>query len=73
MINKFERYEDGILIEVLPYTEEELIEVNNLKIIKQIETLEALQTPRRMREALFDSSWIDDLNIRIEALRAQLA
>lgn len=48
----------------------------NLKaiLIAQIETLEAQQTPRRIREAALgtDNGWLADLNNQIAALRAQL-
>ena len=44
----------------------------NAAIIKQITALEATQTPRRMREALADPTWLNALNAQIAALRAQL-
>ena len=43
------------------------------KIIKEkIYNLEAQQTPRRIREALHDNSWMLALESQIAALRAQL-
>lgn len=46
----------------------------NLVIVRQIVTLEAQQTPRRMREALAgtDGGWLAALNTQITTLRAQL-
>ena len=43
-----------------------------LNLLEQIAKLEQQQTPRRMREALTDPTWINDLNTQIAALRAQL-
>ncbi len=41
----------------------------NIAIRKQIDALEALQTPRRVREG---GQWMIDLNNQITALREQL-
>lgn len=43
-----------------------------LDILSQIAKLEAQQTPRRMREALTDPTFINDLNAQIAVLRGQL-
>ena len=45
---------------------------SNAVIIAQIAVLETTQTPRRMREALADPTWINALNAQIATLRAQL-
>ena len=41
-------------------------------ILSQIITLEAQQTPRRMREALSDPTFINSLNEQIATLRSKL-
>lgn len=41
-------------------------------IEQQIAALEAQQTPRRIREAIKDPTWLDALDAQIAALRAQL-
>ncbi len=45
---------------------------NNVAIKRQIANLEALQTPRRLREAILDPTWMNDLDEQIENLRNQL-
>ncbi len=47
---------------------------NNSAILAQIQTLEAAQTMRRMREAIAgtDGGWLSNLESQIAALRAQL-
>lgn len=44
-------------------------------ILAQIKSLEAQQTPRRIREAVLavDGGWLADLNTQIADLRAQLS
>lgn len=44
-------------------------------LVKEILTLEAQQTPRRIREAVLgvDAGWLANLNTQIAALRAQLS
>ena len=41
-------------------------------ILLQIIALEALQTPRRLREAVSDPSWMNDLDSQIAELRNKL-
>lgn len=53
-------------------TPQELILENNISIINQITVLEARQTPRRMREALTDPTWMNNLDSQIVSLRLQL-
>lgn len=47
-------------------------QLSNAIIKQQILELEATQTPRRIREALSDPLWLNNLNAQIDALRAQL-
>lgn len=70
---------DDVLVEYpgdMPSAEDQaqwVAEYNaRLAIINQIETLEATATPRRLREALIDPTWIKDLDAKIAALRAKL-
>ena len=44
------------------------------ELLKQMSELEALQTPRRMREAMLgtDAGWMETLEDQITALRVQL-
>ena len=62
-----------------PYTQKELSKINHesltASVIRQIEELEAKQTPRRIREALLsgDHSFIESIEAQIAALRSQLA
>lgn len=44
----------------------------NEVILAQIADLEATMTPRRIREAIKDPSWMEELETKIAALRAQL-
>ena len=46
--------------------------INNNAIKEKIDALESQQTPRRIREALHDNSWMLALESQIAALRAQL-
>lgn len=48
------------------------IEEHNRPILAGIEALESQVTPRRMREAAVDPSWMKDLDDRIAALRAMI-
>lgn len=68
----YERYENGIMVESVPYTEKEAAQFNNNKILALISDLEETQTPRRMREALKDPSWLENLESQITQLRSQL-
>lgn len=44
----------------------------NEVLLAQIVALEATMTPRRIREAIKDPSWMEELETKIAALRAQL-
>jgi len=44
----------------------------NESVLLQIKALEAMVTPRRMREAFTDSTWIENIEAQIVALRTQL-
>lgn len=44
----------------------------NEVILSQIAALEATMTPRRIREAVKDPSWMEELETKIAALRTQL-
>lgn len=44
----------------------------NASVLTQIKALEAQMTPRRIREAFADPTWVNNLNSQIAALRAQL-
>ena len=44
----------------------------NEVLLSQIAELEAKQTPRRLREAVKDPTWLNALEDQIAALRAQL-
>lgn len=45
---------------------------HNEVILAQIVALEATLTPRRIREAVKDPSWMEELETKIAALRVQL-
>lgn len=50
-------------------------ELDRAETQRQIQTLEAQQTPRRMREAVLTAegkAWMDDVNSQIDALRVKL-
>ncbi|WP_435640342.1 hypothetical protein [Micavibrio aeruginosavorus] len=51
------------------------VEIDRRNIVAEITALEALQTPRRIREAALgqDGGWLADLEDQIAALRVQLA
>lgn len=44
----------------------------NEVLLSQIATFEATMTPRRIREAIKDPTWMNELETQIAALRAQL-
>jgi hypothetical protein len=44
----------------------------NATLLKQIAELESQQTPRRIREALVDPSWMQGVDAQIAALRGAL-
>ena len=71
---------DGVHYLLTPAEETEMLArgvaheagANNRSISAQIVALEAKQTPRRIREAIVDPTWMQSLNNQIAALRTQL-
>lgn len=45
---------------------------HNEVLLAQIAALEATMTPRRIREAIKDPTWMNELETKIAALRTQL-
>lgn len=71
---KYERYENGVLVESIPYTEEQIAALKRKETLAKILQLEEQITPRRNREAILglDGGWLANQEALIQAERDKL-
>lgn len=74
IMNKYERYKNGVLVESIAYTEAELVEIATKNILAEVTRLESQITPRRIREAVLgtDNGWLEAQEALIAIERAKL-
>ena len=70
-LEAYEEMQDGKVVDISETSSYKTAK-SNADLKAQIAVLEAKQTPRRLREAVKDPTWINDLDDQIAALRAQL-